>query len=265
MTLREESGTGPPPDAQALAGPPDQGLPAGEAADQAPAGPPDRPADPGPPGEPVPAGPPAGQPLPGPPEPAAAPETGQSQPAPTTASADPATAGAATTASAGAPGSPPSPAPRRRAWPAVLIGGAVAICLLGGLALLLLQHGRPQATRNALPAVFQLRTGECINAGRHGISSPTVVPCGQPHDAEIYARFGLAEHSWPGRAAIGMQARQGCAARLGGYLNPQLASTVLAESYVFPDRGAWNAGERTVICEIHSAAGKLTGSVRGLR
>ena len=47
-------------------------------------------------------------------------------------------------------------------------------------------------------------------------------------------------------------------------LNPQLATTVLAESYVFPDQGAWNAGVRTIICEIRSTAGKLTGSVRGL-
>jgi hypothetical protein len=89
------------------------------------------------------------------------------------------------------------------------------------------------------------------------------VPCAQPHDAEIYARFGLTGHRWPG-PAIGAQARRGCTARLGGYLNPQLATSVLAESYVFPDQGAWNAGERTVICEIRGTAGKLTGSVRGL-
>jgi hypothetical protein len=127
----------------------------------------------------------------------------------------------------------------------------------------LLLHGRVHAPPPALPAVFRLRTGECVNSG-HGISSPTVVPCGQPHDAEVYARFALAGHSWPGGAAIGAQARRGCTARLGGYLNPQLATTVLAESYVFPDRGAWNAGERMVICEVRSTAGKLTGSVRGL-
>jgi hypothetical protein len=90
------------------------------------------------------------------------------------------------------------------------------------------------------------------------------VPCGRPHDAEIYARFALAERRWPGTAAIGAQARQGCTARLGSYLNPQLAATILAESYIFPDRGAWSAGERTVICEIRGTGGKLTGSVRGL-
>jgi hypothetical protein len=164
---------------------------------------------------------------------------------------------------------PPSPGGRprrRRSLAAILIGGFAALCLigLGAFATVLLLHGRGQAPPSALPSVFQLRAGDCVNSGQNGISSPTVVPCGQPHDAEIYARFALAGHRWPGGVAIGAQARQGCTARLGGYLNPQLATTVLSESYVFPGRGAWNAGERTVICEIRSTAGKLTGSVRGL-
>ena len=165
---------------------------------------------------------------------------------------------------------PPSPGGRpprrRRSLAAILVGGFAAVCLigLGAFATVLLLHGRHHAPPPALPSVFRLQVGNCVNSGPNGISSPTVVPCGQPHDAEVYARFALAGHNWPGGVAIGAQARRGCTARLGGYLNPQLATTVLAESYVFPDQGAWNAGERAVICEIRSTAGKLTGSVRGL-
>jgi hypothetical protein len=165
------------------------------------------------------------------------------------------------------PASPDGRPPRRRrSLAAILLGGFAAVCLigLGGFATVLLLHGRHHAPPPALPSVFRLQVGNCVNSGTDGISSPTVVPCGQPHDAEVYARFALAGHNWPGGVAIGAQARRGCTARLGGYLNPQLATTVLAESYVFPDQGAWNAGERAVICEIRSTAGKLTGSVRGL-
>ena len=158
------------------------------------------------------------------------------------------------------------PPRRRRSLAAILVGGFAAVCLigLGAFATVLLLHGRHHAPPPALPSVFRLQVGNCVNSGPNGISSPTVVPCGQPHDAEVYARFALAGHNWPGGTAIGAQARRGCTARLGGYLNPQLATTVLAESYVFPDQGAWNAGERAVICEIRSTSGKLTGSVRGL-
>ena len=164
------------------------------------------------------------------------------------------------------PASPGHRPRRRRSLAAILISGFAAVCLigLGAFATVLLLHGPAHTRSPALPSVFQLRVGDCVNSGQHGSSSPTVVPCGQPHDAEVYARFALAGHGWPGSAAIGARARQGCTARIGGYLNPQLATTVLAESYVFPDQGAWNAGVRTVICEIRSTAGKLTGSVRGL-
>src|SRR5262249_46574739 len=160
-------------------------------------------------------------------------------------------------------GAPPR---RRPSLAAILIGGFAAVCLigLGAFATVLLLNGRHHAPASALPSVFRLRVGDCLHFRPGGISSPTALPRGPPPDAAVSSRFALAGHSWPGSAAIGAQARQGCTARLGGYLNPQLATTVLAESYVFPDHGAWNAGERAVICEIRSTAGKLTGSVRGL-
>ena len=160
------------------------------------------------------------------------------------------------------PGRPPRRRPSRAA---LLIGGLAAAGLIGlGSLAAVLVHGPAHATSAALPSVFGLRAGECVNSGPGGVSSPTVVPCAQAHDAEIYARFALAGPRWPGTAGIGALARRGCNARLGGYLNPQLATAILAESYVFPGQGAWNAGERTVICEIRGTAGKLTGSVRGL-
>jgi len=273
MTLREESGNGPPTGPETGGQP--QDLPARQ---QEPPGPPQEPtaqsqespahlreaAPPVPPPRDAPSPlevpPPREAPSPlaaaaPPQEPAAVPGTAGGHASP--AEPDPATG----PASPG--GGPPR---RRRSLAAILIGCFAAICLigLGAVATVLLLHGRTHAPPAALPSVFRLGVGDCLNSGPDGISSPTVVPCSQPHDAEVYARFALAGHGWPGSAAIGTQARQGCNARLGGYLNPQLATTVLAESYVFPDQGAWNEGERTIICEIRSTAGKLTGSVRGL-
>ena len=80
-------------------------------------------------------------------------------------------------------GGPPQ---RRRSLAAILIVGFAVICLigLGAFATVLLLHGRTHARPAALPSVFQLRVVDCINSGQDGISSPTVVPCGQAHDAE---------------------------------------------------------------------------------
>jgi hypothetical protein len=139
----------------------------------------------------------------------------------------------------------------------VVAGAAVGIAAL-------LTHGfRHQATveyRQA--AVFSVRVGDCINLMPNG-SVVHVVSCAQPHDAEISGTFRLAGAAWPGQAAVRQDAASGCASRLGGYLNPQLAGTNLTQSYVYPGHPAWTAGERNVVCEIRATSGTLTGSVRG--
>ena len=88
-----------------------------------------------------------------------------------------------------------------------------------------------------------------------------MLSCSQAHDAEVFATFRVAASHYPGATALQQQARQGCA-RLSGYLNPQLSAASLAQSFVYPDAGAWSAGERTVVCTVRSTSGPLVGSVR---
>jgi hypothetical protein len=86
--------------------------------------------------------------------------------------------------------------------------------------------------------------------------------CAVPHDAEVFATFGLTGTSWPGSTAIQADASNGCMSRFSSYVNPQLATAALNQQYVFPDQQAWQAGVRTVVCEVSAASGQLTGSVR---
>jgi hypothetical protein len=178
-----------------------------------------------------------------------------------------AAAGQAAPARPAGPGQDRAAPPRRRgALAAALTIVVVALLGLAGLtAFLLAGHRRPEPARPTLPAAFRLRTGQCIDSAANGVSGLRVVPCGLAHDGEVYATFRLARQSWPGAAAVAAHARQGCTARIGGYLNPQLAAAIMTESYIVPGQGAWQAGVRTVICEIRSATGQLTGSVRGLK
>jgi Septum formation len=110
-------------------------------------------------------------------------------------------------------------------------------------------------------AVFKLRPGDCINSAPNGLTV-TVLSCATPHDAEVFATFALPKSPWPGNTAVEQAAGTACASRLGGYLNPDLASAGLAQEFVYPNQTAWQAGERTVVCEVSSSTGKLTGSVR---
>jgi Septum formation len=137
-----------------------------------------------------------------------------------------------------------------------LVGAAVAV-------LDVVTHGfRPKTLityREA--AVFSLRAGDCINSSQNGLSV-TILSCATPHDAEVFATFRLTGSSWPGGAVIQQDASNGCLSRVAAYVSPQFASAGFAQEYVFPDQQAWQAGARTVVCEIRASSGQLTGSVR---
>jgi hypothetical protein len=110
-------------------------------------------------------------------------------------------------------------------------------------------------------AVFSLRAGDCINSSPNGLSV-TILSCATPHEAEVFATFSLTGSSWPGEAAAQQQASSGCADRIASYLNPQLLTAGLTQQYVYPNHDAWQANVRTVVCEVSSPSGTLSGSVR---
>jgi hypothetical protein len=143
----------------------------------------------------------------------------------------------------------------------LVLAGLWAIAGAAAAAVLITQH--QPAKPVALPRIFQLHTGQCLNSSSNGISGVHVLPCSQPHNGEVFGTFQVAGRGYPGSAALQREASNGCVSRLSGYLNPQLSASSLTQSYVYPDSGAWAAGVRTVVCTVRSTAGPLTGSVRG--
>jgi hypothetical protein len=154
--------------------------------------------------------------------------------------------------------------PRR--WPRLLLAFGfvlLAVAIVVGAIVIVgsVTHGfkKPVKVTYTKSPVFSLKTGECLDPQGQ---SYTLVSCDSPHEAEVFATFNLAGTSWPGSTKVAAAASRGCATALTGYLNPQLAVS-LASTYVYPDATAWQAGTRTVICEVRAASGQLTGSVRG--
>ena len=171
---------------------------------------------------------------------------------------------AATPPETGQPhGSGPPRTPRRRGWliAALVTAGVVAAAATVGI-VAVTNHRHPPAPHPLRDTVFTLRPGQCFNASPNGIDHADPVPCRQPHGGEIYGAFGVASRRWPGSHALAAQAHAGCLTRLSSYINPQLATNGMTLAYIYPDQGAWDTGTRTVICEIRSTGGKLTGSVR---
>ncbi len=126
-----------------------------------------------------------------------------------------------------------------------------------------LTHGFRTKTKLVyqVPTVFALRPGDCFNSGQNDISI-TPRACSTPHDAEVFATFHATGGNWPGEAALQAQAASGCSTRIAGYMNPVLATSALALEYVYPDSVAWQAGARTIVCDVRSLSGPITGSVR---
>ena len=149
--------------------------------------------------------------------------------------------------------------------PLAVVGIILGVIALVGVAvgvLAVVTHGfRPKTVITYRPAaVFGLRPGQCVNSGANALAV-TVLSCATPHDAEVFATFSLPAAAWPGASAVQQDAGNGCASRFGSYLNPQLATADLTQEYVYPNQAAWQAGERTVVCEVRAVSGQLTGSV----
>ena len=159
-----------------------------------------------------------------------------------------------------------APAGERRGVSGLVVAGVilvlVAVAAAAGV-LVVATHGfRHKTVVTYRPAaVFSLRAGDCLNSSPNGLSV-TILSCATPHEAEVFATFSLTGSSWPGergRAAAGQQ-------RLRepdrGLPEPAAAERGPAQQYVYPDQEAWQAGVRTVVCEVSSASGPLSGSVR---
>jgi Septum formation len=177
-------------------------------------------------------------------------------------------AGTAGTEPAGETGDWDAEGVRRDVSPLAVVGIILGVIALVGVAagvLVVVTHGfRPRTVVTVTyrpAAVFGLRPGQCVNTGSDALK-PTVLSCARPHDAEVFAVFTLPAAPWPGASAVRMDADNGCASRLGSYIDPQLATAGLAQEFVYPNRDAWQANQRTVVCEVSATEGRLTGSVR---
>lgn len=160
-------------------------------------------------------------------------------------------------------GAEPDPEEERRMHPAVVIVMIVAVLAAAVGVAAYVTHGFKLKTKVAyqVPAVFELRQGDCFN-GRNDIGI-TLGACSSPHQAEVFATFpAIGPATWPGDLALQTQAESGCASRLAGYMKPDLAANALDQEFIYPDAVAWQAGVRTVICDVRSQDGPITGSVR---
>jgi Septum formation len=162
------------------------------------------------------------------------------------------------------PESPRSPEPRRRSPLAIILLTIPVLVAAGGVYVIATHAFTPQPPRTTyqVPAVFNLRQGDCFNSN-HNDGPVILLPCSSAHDAEVFATFTLPATAWPGVDAVQSQADAGCAARVSDYLGAKVTPSSLNRNATYPDPVTWRAGVRTIICTVSSAdGGQTTGSFR---
>jgi Septum formation len=158
----------------------------------------------------------------------------------------------------------------------------------GGLVLLLLVVGAgmyvytSRATRDIGGAIqregpvdaFDLRVGDCFNEETGAIAasltevfSVPAVPCGQPHDNEVFAVFDVDVESFPEADLLDELAFDGCIGYFEPYVGLDYESSELVVTTLRPTYKSWHdSGDREVVCVLyHIDSDLLNGSVRGSR
>ena len=119
-----------------------------------------------------------------------------------------------------------------------------------------------EITRSGDVSAFSLHVGDCVSdldlSG--AIASFPVVPCDQPHEAEVFGIFDLPEGDYPSETELTSQAEAGCANYLASNASNAANDPTLEFSYIYPLEQGWPE-DREVVCFAGSPAGGLIGSI----
>jgi hypothetical protein len=93
-------------------------------------------------------------------------------------------------------------------------------------------------------SVFDLRVGDCANGVEETGEEYSVdlVPCGEPHDAEVVSSFRFPEGGYPGETEVFRVADRRCASEVGA------AAPAGEPFYYYPTEDSWDRGDREVNC-----------------
>lgn len=158
----------------------------------------------------------------------------------------------------------------------------------GGVVLLLLILGAgtyfymSQAGRDVTGSIqragqldaFDLRVGDCfddetgeIAASMTEVFSVPAVPCGEPHDNEVFAVFDVDLASFPEQEVLDDMAFDGCLEHFEPFVGLDYQSSALEVTTLTPTYKSWHdSGDREVVCVLYHMEGEaLKGTTRGSR
>lgn len=149
-----------------------------------------------------------------------------------------------------------------------------ATAVLAGTTVLLLSACGPEAAQRDEASgevtaasdadVFSLQVGDCLDmaelASATEVETVPTVPCGDPHDGEVYAETALEGDELP--ADVEDQADAFCYDAFEPFIGMTYEESAVDFTYFTPSEGSWGQGDRAVQC-IVVVAEPTTGTLEG--
>jgi energy-coupling factor transporter transmembrane protein EcfT len=113
-----------------------------------------------------------------------------------------------------------------------------------------------------------LRTGDCIDEDLFAEDATdtavtvTVVPCGEPHPAQVYASVDLDPGTYPGENAIFDEADTLCYDEFEAWVGTSYETSELEVFYYYPTAETWEQDDRAISCVV-IAPEDVTASLQG--
>jgi hypothetical protein len=121
-----------------------------------------------------------------------------------------------------------------------------------------------EVTEGGSASFADVRVGDCVSDLPSGVQYDVdVVPCAQPHRAQVFAIYDLESGPYPGEEQAFATGETGCRERLPQELvaSPQTADL---QTYLYvPNEANWQNGDRQVICLAGSETA-MTGDLPGV-
>lgn len=113
-------------------------------------------------------------------------------------------------------------------------------------------------------SVYEIQVGDCLDSADLSgeLNSVPVVPCAEPHDAEIYDSTMLSGDEFPGQAEVEAQADDYCIGAFESFVGVAYADSELYASTILPSEDSWSDGDREMLCVVFDTDGEVTGSLR---
>ncbi|MBO1739534.1 septum formation family protein [Leifsonia sp. TF02-11] len=151
------------------------------------------------------------------------------------------------------------------AWPFVATGAVVAVAAVG----LIGGGASPAAATAQSPGVGacldeDIRQDAVIDHGK----TPIIVPCDEPHRAEVFYVGELTGEgvpaAYPGEQEVSRLATVQCSGPMAEFLGIAREASKLNLNLYFPAEESWKTGDRHIVCAVRDpAVDRTEGTLRG--